>query len=200
MDIGVPVTDAKAAILSRLVEVCIGSRICMSIRAISERILLHCSLPSAPGHHGSWRWIVEKAIAAMHDAMQDDVANILYMTPFIALLLDDSDKQRHRINKYAILLVFPGTGPGGMCERFLGMGDVACGDAQELTKHLEPFLLTWIGDRDWWAKRVVTFTVDGASNVGVRGASACQVVDLSTIKKQCVCPDGDMVGRDDPHG
>ena len=65
----------------------------------------------------------------MHDAMQEDVTTILYMTTFIALLLDGSDTQRHHINEYAILLVFLGTGPGGMCEVFLGMVDVACGDA-----------------------------------------------------------------------
>ena len=104
----------------------------------------------------------------MHDAMQDDVTHILYMTTFIALLLDGSDRQRHRINQYAILLVFPGTGPRGMCEVFLGMVDVACGDAQEITKQLECVLLSWILDRDWWAKRVVTFAVDGTSNLGVR--------------------------------
>ena len=55
----------------------------------------------------------------MHDAMQDDVTHILHMTTFIALLLDGSGRQRHRINEYAILLVFPGTGPGGMCGVFL---------------------------------------------------------------------------------
>ena len=102
---------------------------CTSIRAISERILLHCSLTSAPGHHASRRWIVENAIAAMHDAMQDEVTHTLFLATFIALLLDGSDRQRHRVNEYAILLVFPGTGPGGMCEVFLGMVDVACGDA-----------------------------------------------------------------------
>ena len=120
----------------------------------------------------------------MHDAMQEDVTNILCMTTFIALSLslslDGSDRQRHLINEDAILLVFPGTGSGGMCEMFLGMVDVACGDAQEITKQLECVLLTWILDRDWWAKRVVTFAVDGASNLGVRGASARQVVDIST--------------------
>ena len=118
----------------------------------------------------------------MHDAMQDDVTHILYMTTFIALLLDGSDRQRHRINEYAILLVFPGSGPGGMCEVFLGMVDVACGKAQEITKQMECVLLSWIPDHDWWAKRVVTFAVDGASNLGVRGASAWQVVDVSTIE------------------
>ena len=51
MDIGVAVTDAEVAILSRLVEVYIGLRMCSAIRAISERILLHCSLTSALGHH-----------------------------------------------------------------------------------------------------------------------------------------------------
>ena len=42
--------------------------------------------------------------------------------------------------------------------------------------------MSWIPDRDWWAKRVVTFAVDGASNLGVRGASARQVVDVSHIE------------------
>ena len=53
MDLGVPMTDAVAAILSRLVEVYIGLRMYTSIRAISERILLHCALTSEPGHHAS---------------------------------------------------------------------------------------------------------------------------------------------------
>ena len=73
MHVGVRMTDAVAAILSRLVEVCIGLRMCTSIRAISERILLHCSSTSEPGHHSSRRWIVEKAMVAMHGAMQDGV-------------------------------------------------------------------------------------------------------------------------------
>ena len=118
----------------------------------------------------------------MHDAMQDEVTHTLYLATFIALLLDGSDRQRHRINEYAILLVFPGTRPGGMCEVFLGMVDVACGDAQEIATQLECVLLSWIPDRDWWAKRVVTFAVDGASNLGVRGASARQVVDICIIE------------------
>ena len=59
MDIRVPLTDSGAAILSWLVEVYIGLRMCTSIRAISERILLHWSLTSAHGHHASRRWIVE---------------------------------------------------------------------------------------------------------------------------------------------
>ena len=46
MDLGVPMTDAVAAILSHLVEVYIGLRMCTSIRAISKRILLHCTLTS----------------------------------------------------------------------------------------------------------------------------------------------------------
>ena len=129
MDIGVPLTDVEAAHLSRFVEVYIGLRMCTSICAISELILLHCSLTSAPGHHASRRWIVEKAIAAMHDAMQDDVMHILYMATCIALLLDGSDRQRHHIKKCAFLLAFPGSGPRGMCEWFLSMVDVACGDA-----------------------------------------------------------------------
>ena len=69
-----------------------------------------------------------------------------------------------------------------MCEVFLGVVDVACGDAHEIATQLECVLLSWIPDRDWWAKRVVTFTVDGASNLGVRGASARQVVDVSIIE------------------
>ena len=104
MDIGVAVSDAEAAILSRLVEVYVGLRMCTSIRAISERILLHCSLTSAPGHHASRRWIVEKASAAMHDAMRDDVTHTLFVAPFIALLLDGSDRQRHRINEVPFCL------------------------------------------------------------------------------------------------
>ena len=157
MDIGVPLTDAEEAILSRLVEAYIGLLMCTSIRAISERILLHCSSTPAAGHHASRRWIVEKAIATMRCAMPYDVTNISYMTTLIALLLDGLDRQRHRINEYAIVLFFPETSPGGMCEVFLGMVDVACGDAQEVTKQLEYVLLTWIPDRDWWVKRVVTF-------------------------------------------
>ena len=49
MDIGVPFSDAEAAILSRLVEVYIGLHMCASIRATTERILLHCSLTFALG-------------------------------------------------------------------------------------------------------------------------------------------------------
>ena len=182
MDIGVAVSDAEAAFLSRLVEVYIRVRMCTSIRAISERILPHCSLTSAPGHHASRRWIVEKAIAAMHDAMQDEVTHTLFLAPFIVLLLDGSDRQRHRVNEYAILLLFPGTGLGGMCEVFFGVVDVACGDAHETATHLECVLLSWIPDRDWWAKRVATFAVDRASNLGVQGASAPQIVDVCVIE------------------
>ena len=53
MDLGVPMTDAVRAILSRLVEVYIGLRMCTSIPAIGERILLHRTLTSEPGHHAS---------------------------------------------------------------------------------------------------------------------------------------------------
>ena len=56
MDLGVPMTDAVAAILSRLEEVYIGLRMCTSIRPISERILLAlCRLTSEPVHHASHR-------------------------------------------------------------------------------------------------------------------------------------------------
>ena len=106
----------------------------------------------------------------------------LFLATFIAVLLDGSDRQRHRVKEYAILPIFPGTGPGGMCEVFLGVVDVACGDAHEIATQLECVLLSWIPDRDWWAKRAVTFVVDGASNLGVRGASARQVVDVSIIE------------------
>ena len=182
MDLGVPMSDAVAAILSRLVEVYIGLRMCTSIRAISERILLHCALTSEPGHHASGRWIVERAMVAMHGAMQDGVSETLQRALFIALLLDGSDRQRHRINEYAILLLFPGNGPGGMCEVFLGVVDVASGEAQEVTAQVEAVLLSWMPDRAWWAQKVVAFAVDGASNLGVRGATARQAVDVSAME------------------
>ena len=191
MDIGVAVLDAEAAILSRLVEVYTGLRMCTSIRAISERILLHRSLTSAPGHRASRRWIVEKAIAAMHDAMQDEVTHTLFLARFMAVWLDGSDRQRHRVNEYAILLFFPGNGPWGMCEVFLGVADVACGDAHEIATQLDCVLLSWILDLDWWAKRVATFAVDGASNHGVRGASARHVLDVSIIESNVFA----LIGR-----
>ena len=78
----------------------------------------------------------------MHDAMQDEVAHTLFLASSIAVLLDGSDRQRHRINEYAILLIFPETGPGGMCEVFLGVVDVACGDAHEVATQLECVLLS----------------------------------------------------------
>ena len=182
MDLGVPMTDAVAAILSRLVEVYIGLRMCTSIRAISERILLHCTLTSEPGHHASGRWIVEKAMVAMHGAMQDGVSRTLQRALFIALLLDGSDRQRHCINEYAILLLFPGTGPRGMCAVFLGVVDVASGEAQEVTAQVEAVPLSWIPNRASWAQKVVAFAVDGASNLGVRGATARQAVDVSAME------------------
>ena len=117
MDLGVPVTDAVAAILSRLVEVYIGLRMCTSIRAISERILLHCALTSEPGHHASRRWIVENAMVAMHGAVQDGVSETLQRALFIALLLDGSNRQRHRINEYAICSSSQAPGQG-QCVRF----------------------------------------------------------------------------------
>ena len=180
MDIGVQLTDTEAAILSRMVEVYIRLRMCTSIRAISERILLHCSLTSALGDHASRRGIVEKAIALMHDAMQDDGASILYMTAFIALRLDLLDRQRHRINKYAILLVFHGTNPSGMCEVFLGMVGVVCGDAYEVSKRLESLLLPDSRPRLVGEEGRGICSGQGF-HVGVRGASARQAVDVSTI-------------------
>ena len=94
MDIRVPLAHLGAAVLSQLVQDYIGLWMSTSIRAITERILLHCSLTSTPGHHAPRRWIVEKAVAAMHDAMHNEVTNILYMTMFIALLLDGFDSGR----------------------------------------------------------------------------------------------------------
>ena len=91
MDLGVLMTDTVAAIWSRLVEVYIGLRMCTSIRAISERILVHNTLTSEPGHHASHRWILENAMIAMHGAMQDCVSETLQRTFFIALLLDGFD-------------------------------------------------------------------------------------------------------------
>ena len=151
MDLGVLMTDAVAAILSRLVEVYIGLRMSTSIRAISERILLHCALTSKPGHHASRRWIVEKAMVAMHGAMQDGVSETPQRALFIASLLDGSDRQRHRINEYATVLLFPGTGPGGIREVFLGVVDLASGEGQEVTAEVEAVLLSWMPDRAWWA-------------------------------------------------
>ena len=137
MDIGVPRTNALAAISSRLVEVYIRLRTCTSIRAMSERILVHCTLTSKPGHHASRPWIVEKVVVAMHGAMKDGVSETLQRSLFIALLFDGPDRQRHCINEYAILLLFPGTGLGGMCELFLGVVDVETGEAQEVTAKVE---------------------------------------------------------------
>ena len=151
MDLGVHMSDAVAPILSCLVEVYIGLRMCTSIRAINERNLLHCALTSEPGHHASRRWIVEKAMVAMHGAMQDGVSETLQRALFIPSLLDGSDRQRHRINEYAILLLFPGTGPGGMCEVVFGVVDVASGEAQEVTAQVEAVLLSRMPDRAWWA-------------------------------------------------
>ena len=89
------------------------------------------------------------------------------------MLVNGSDGHRHRINEYAILVIFPGTGPAGMCEVFLGVVYVACGDAHEIATQLECVLLSWILDRDRWAKRVVTFAVGGlltlVCGVPVRG-------------------------------
>ena len=52
-------------------------------------------------------------------------------------------------------------------------------------------MLSWIPDRDWWAKRVVTFAVDGASNLGVCGASARQVVHVFVIESNVFA----LIGR-----
>ena len=87
MDLVVSMRDAVATILTRLVEVYIGLRMCTSIRAISERILLHCALTSKPGHHASRRWIDEKAMVAMHGAMQDGVSETLQRAFFHCLVV-----------------------------------------------------------------------------------------------------------------
>ena len=181
MDLGVPMSDAVAAILSRLVEVYIGLRMCTSIRAISERILLHCAFTSEPGHHASRRWIIAKAVVAMHGAMQDGVSETLQRALFIALLLDASDRQRHRINEYAILLLFPWLGRGE-CVRCSLVWWMWLQEAQEVTAQVEAVLLSWMPDRAWWAQKVVAFAVDGASNLGVRGATARQAVDVSAME------------------
>ena len=81
----------------------------------------------------------------MHGAMHDGVSDTLQRA-LIALLLDGSDRQRHRINEYAILVLFPGTGPGGMCEVFLGVVDVASWEAHEVTAQVEAVLLSWMPD------------------------------------------------------
>ena len=78
----------------------------------------------------------------MHGGKQDGVSETLQRALFIALLLDGSNRQRHRINEYAILLPFPGTGPKGMCEVLLGVVDVASREAQEVTAQVEAVLLS----------------------------------------------------------
>ena len=182
MNLGVPMSDAVAAILSRLVEVYIGLRMCTSIRAVSERILLLYVLTSKPVHHASRRWIVEKAMVAMHGAMQDGVLETLQRALFIAFLLDGSDRERHHITKSAILLLFPSTGPGGMCEVFLGVVDVASREAHKVTAEVETVLLSWMPDRAWWAQKFVAFAVVGACNLGLRGATARQALDVPAME------------------
>ena len=49
---------------------------------------------------------------AMHGAMQGGVSETLQRAMFIALLLDGFDRQRHRINVYAILLLSQALGQG----------------------------------------------------------------------------------------
>ena len=41
-------------------------------------------------------------------------------------------------------------------------------------------------NRAWWAQKVVAFAVDGASNLGVRGAAARQGVDVSAMEHNVV--------------
>ena len=65
---------------------------------------------------------------------------------------------------------------------FLGVVDVASGEAQEVTAQVEAVLLSWMPDRAWWAQKVVAFAADGASNLGVRGATARQAVDVSAME------------------
>ena len=65
---------------------------------------------------------------------------------------------------------------------FLGVVDVASEDAQEVTAQVEVVLLFWMPDRAWWAQKVAAFAVDGASNLGVRGATARQAVDVSAME------------------
>ena len=78
-----------------------------------------------------------------------------------------------------------------MCEAFFGMVDVACADAQEVATQLECVPPSWIQYRNWWAKRGVTFPLDGASNLGVRGANAQQVVEVSIIENNMFA----LIGR-----
>ena len=55
-------------------------------------------------------------------------------------------------------------------------------------------LVPWIPDCDRWMKRVVNFEVDMASNLGVRGTSARQVVDISTIENNAFALIGTWLG------
>ena len=65
---------------------------------------------------------------------------------------------------------------------FLGVVDVASGEAHEVTSQVEAVLLSWMPDRAWWPQKVVAFAVDAASNLGVRGATARQPVDVSAME------------------
>ena len=51
-----------------------------------------------------------------------------------------------------------------------------------MTAQVEAVLLSWMPDRAWWAQKVVAFAVDGASNLGVRVATARQAVDVSAME------------------
>ena len=73
-----------------------------------------------------------------------------------------------------------------MCEVFLGVVDVASGEAQGVTAQVEAVLMSCIPDRSSWAQKVVAFHVDGASNLGVRGAIARQAVDVSAMDHNVV--------------
>ena len=69
---------------------------------------------------------------------------------------------------------------------FLGVVDVASVEAHEVTAQVETVLLSWIPDPALWAQKVVAFAVGGASNLGVRGATARQAVDVSAIGLPCL--------------
>ena len=65
---------------------------------------------------------------------------------------------------------------------FLSVVDSASGEAQEVMAQVEAVPLSWMPHGAWWAQKVVAFAVDGASNLGVRGATARQGVDVSAIE------------------
>ena len=63
---------------------------------------------------------------------------------------------------------------GGTCSQYQGKTGLRGTYHPKNATHI----LSWIADRDWFAKRVVTFALDRPCDLGVQGASARQVVNI----------------------